>query len=147
MAPERGAQPGSRSGQLGRRLVGGLREVALLPVIGVLIVIGTVINTNFLQFNNFTEIGQFSSSLGVTVVGESLVLLTGGMDLSLESTYGLAPMVGAWMILSTNLFGNGVMLNPYLALLVVLAVEPPSGCSTACSSSRHGSTASSSPSP
>ena len=83
-----------------------------------LIIIGTVINPNFFSINNFTEIGQFSSALGVVVVAESLVLLTGGLDLSLESTYGLAPMVAAWTILSRNLFGAGLMLSPYLALLV-----------------------------
>ncbi|HTW98004.1 MAG TPA: ABC transporter permease [Acidimicrobiales bacterium] len=122
VAPERSLPPAPSSSELGRRVVGGLRQVALLPVIGVLIVVGAVINPNFLQLNNFTEIGQFSSSLGVVVVGESLVLLTGGMDLSLESTYGLAPMVAAWTILSRNLFGAGIMLSPYLALLVLLAV-------------------------
>jgi simple sugar transport system permease protein len=122
VAPDRDARPSGLAGGVARRLIGGTRQVALLPVIGVLIVVGTVINPNFLALNNFTEIGQFSSSLGVTVVGESLVLLTGGLDLSLESTYGLAPMVAAWTILSTNLFGAGIDLNPYLALLVLLAV-------------------------
>ena len=122
VAPERQAPPAAPGNETARRVVAGLRQVALLPVIGLLIVIGTVINPNFLAINNFTEIGQFSSSLGVVVVGESLVLLTGGLDLSLESTYGLAPMVAAWTILSTNLFGAGIMLNPYLALLVLLAV-------------------------
>lgn len=120
--------PGDNLGQrpslrgLGGQTVAGLRQVALLPVIGVLIIVGTVINPSFLAINNFTEIGQFSSSLGLTVVGESLVLLTGGMDLSLESTYGLAPMVAAWTILSRNLFGAGLMLSPYLALVVLVAV-------------------------
>jgi simple sugar transport system permease protein len=122
VVPGRNARPPVGGSDVGRRLVGGLRQVALLPVIAVLIVIGTVINPNFFAINNFTEIGQFSSSLGVMVVAESLVLLTGGLDLSLESTYGLAPMVAAWTILSTNLFGAGIMLNPYLALLVLLIV-------------------------
>jgi simple sugar transport system permease protein len=120
--PERGSPPPPGGSDVGRRLVGGLRQVALLPVIGVLIVVGTVINPSFLSINNFTEIGEFSSALGVTVVAESLVLLTGGMDLSLESTYGLAPMVAAWTILSRNSFGAGLMLSPYLALVVLVVV-------------------------
>ena len=122
VAPDSERRPQSTAAGIARRLLGGTRQVALLPVIGVLIIIGTVINPNFLALNNFTEIGQFSSSLGVVVVGESLVLLTGGLDLSLESTYGLAPMVAAWTILSRNLFGAGLELSPYLALLVLLAV-------------------------
>jgi len=120
--PARATPPPVPSNAAGRRFVGGMRQIALVPVIGVLIVIGTLINPSFLSFNNFTEIGEFSSALGITVVGESLVLLTGGMDLSLESTYGLAPMVAAWTILSRNSFGAGLMLSPYLALVVLLAV-------------------------
>jgi len=120
--PRPGTPRGGHSADMARRFLGGLRQVALLPVIGVLIIVGSVINSHFFDINNFTEIGQFSSSLGLVVVGESLVLLTGGMDLSLESTYGLAPMVAAWTILSSNLFGAGIMLSPYLALLVLLAV-------------------------
>ena len=72
--------------------------------------------------SNITGLGQQISSLGVVVVGESLILLIGGMDLSLEATYGLAPMVAAWLIVPAAAFGNGMMLNPYLGLLIVLAV-------------------------
>jgi ribose/xylose/arabinose/galactoside ABC-type transport system permease subunit len=53
----------------------------------------------------------------VVVVGESLILLTGGLDLSLEATYGLAPMVAAWLIVPVASFGAGTMLNPYLGIL------------------------------
>ena len=48
--------------------------------------------------------------------------MIGGMDLSLESTYGLAPMVAAWLIVPVAAFGEGTDLNPYLGILVLLAV-------------------------
>ena len=44
------------------------------------------------------------------------------MDLSLESTYGLAPMVAAWLIVPAAAFGDGLLLNPYLGILILLAV-------------------------
>ena len=75
-----------------------LREVALLPVLVLLIIVGTLVSPAFFTVSNFAGIGQQSSALGVVVVGESLILLIGGMDLSLESTFGLAPMVAAWLI-------------------------------------------------
>ena len=62
------------------------REAALVPVLAVLIVVGSILNSHFLTVANMTGIGQEFSSLGVIVVGESLILLIGGMDLSLEST-------------------------------------------------------------
>src|SRR5260370_31329037 len=99
-----------------------LREVALLPVLVLLIVVGTVVSPAFLTLSNLAGIGQQSSALGVVVVGESLILLIGGMDLSLESTFGLAPMVAAWLIVPVAAYGNGADLSPYLGILVLLAV-------------------------
>jgi simple sugar transport system permease protein len=99
-----------------------LRETALLPVIVVMMVIGASTSSAFLTVANLAGVGQQISALGVVVVGESLILLIGGMDLSLESTFGLAPMIAAWLIVPVSAFGQGMMLNPYLGILILLAV-------------------------
>jgi simple sugar transport system permease protein len=99
-----------------------IREAALLPVLAVLLVVGAILNSHFLTVSNMTGIGQQVSALGVVVVGESLILLIGGMDLSLESTYGLAPMLAAWLIVPLAASGDGLLLNPYLGILILLAV-------------------------
>jgi simple sugar transport system permease protein len=106
-----------------RRAAGKLvRDFALLPVIIVLLVVGGIINSSFLTSANLTNIGLQSASLGVVVVAESLILLSGGIDLSLQSTYGLAPMVGAWLIAPVASHGLGVELNPVLGLVVTIGV-------------------------
>ena len=102
--------------------VGVLRQAALVPVLVILLVVGSLVSSVFLTESNLAGVGQQVSALGVVVVGESLILLIGGMDLSLESTYGLAPMVAAWLILPVADYGNGLKLNPYLGILVLLAV-------------------------
>jgi simple sugar transport system permease protein len=99
-----------------------IREAALLPVLAVLLIVGTVLNSHFLTVSNLTGIGQQVSALGVVVVGESLILLIGGLDLSLESTFGLAPMVAAWLLVPVAASGNGMLLNPYLGIIILLAV-------------------------
>ena len=99
-----------------------LREVALLPVLVLLLVVGAVVSPAFLTVSNFAGIGQQSSALGVVVVGESLILLIGGIDLSVEATFGLAPMVAAWLIVPVAAYGSGTDLSPYLGILVLLAV-------------------------
>jgi len=99
-----------------------LREVALLPVLVLLIIVGTVVSPAFFTVSNFAGIGQQSSALGVVVVGESLILMIGGMDLSLESTFGLAPMVAAWLIVPVSAYGSGTDLSPYLGIVVLLVV-------------------------
>jgi simple sugar transport system permease protein len=124
-ARARGIAP-SAAGSVGSWLramnVGVLREVALLPVLILLIIVGTVVSPAFFTVDNFAGIGQQSSALGVVVVGESLILIIGGMDLSLESTFGLAPMVAAWLIVPVAAFGSGTDLSPYLGIVALLAV-------------------------
>jgi simple sugar transport system permease protein len=102
--------------------VSALREVALLPVLVVLVIVGTIVSPVFLTVSNLTGIGQQISALGVVVIGESLILIIGGMDLSLESTYGFAPMVAAWLIVPATAFGSGAELNVFIGLLVLLLV-------------------------
>ncbi len=99
-----------------------LREAALLPVLAVLIVVGALVSPVFLTVSNMSGVGQQISSLGVVVVGESLILLVGGIDLSLEGTYGFAPMVAAWLIVPVAAYGQGVELSPYLGILICLVI-------------------------
>ncbi|HTT90580.1 MAG TPA: ABC transporter permease [Acidimicrobiales bacterium] len=99
-----------------------VREAALLPVLAVLIVVGALVSPVFLTVSNMSGVGQQISSLGVVVVGESLILLVGEMDLSLEGTYGFAPMVAAWLIVPVAAYGQGAELSPYLGILICLVI-------------------------
>src|SRR5256884_1650428 len=99
-----------------------IRELASLPVIVLLVIIGAFVNPAFLTADNFSNVAQQSAALGAVVVAESLILLTGKFDLSLQATYGLAPMVGAWLIVSKDGQGLGTNLNPFLGIAIVLLV-------------------------
>jgi len=106
----------------GGTLLGWLRELALLPAIGVLLVVGVASSPAFFTTSNFSNTAQGSAALGMVVVAETLILLTGSFDLSLQSIYGLAPMVGAWLIVSKDGHGLGTEWSPALGILVVLAI-------------------------
>ena len=56
------------------------------------------------------------------VLAESLVIITGKFDLSLESTFGFAPAIGALAVLPAAKFGFGIELPTVLGLLLLLAV-------------------------
>src|ERR1700693_80167 len=99
-----------------------IRELALLPVIVLLVIIGAFVNPAFLTADNFINVAQESAALGAVVVAETLILLTGKFDLSLQATYGLAPMVGAWLIVSKDGQGLGTDWNPFLGIAIVLLV-------------------------
>ena len=97
-----------------------LRELTLLPAIALAIVAGWLVSDAFLTTENFLNILQQSSELSVLVIAESLILIAGKFDLSLESVVGLGPMLGAWLIASSTTFGgSGFGWSSYAALPVV----------------------------
>lgn len=103
-------------------LANWVRELALVPIILLLLIVGAFVNPAFFTADNFINVAQQSAALGVVVVAESLILLTGKFDLSLQSTYGLAPMVGAFMIVTKDGQGLGTDWNPYIGIAIVLLV-------------------------
>jgi simple sugar transport system permease protein len=99
----------------------GLRELTLIPAIALAIIVGSVASDSFLTADNFFNILQQSSELSIVVIAETLVLLCGKFDLSLESVVGIAPMLGAWLIIdNVEIGGSGIGLDWRLAIVVVL---------------------------
>jgi simple sugar transport system permease protein len=105
-----------------RRWPKRLARLALFPALILLIGVGAFSNSAFLLPANLLTILQQSSVLALLVLAESLVLIGGKFDLSLESTVGLAPMVGGWLISAASMGGSGLISNPYVAILATLAV-------------------------
>jgi simple sugar transport system permease protein len=107
----------------GRRVsLGALRELTLLPAIAGVIIAGAILNSSFLTVSNFIDIAEISAALGAVVVAESLVLLVGDLDLSLQSIYGLAPLIAAWLIVPRSQVGLGSDLPPALGLVILVAI-------------------------
>jgi simple sugar transport system permease protein len=105
-----------------RQSFAGLRELTLVPAILLTILIGSFASDAFLTTDNFLNILQQSSELSVVVIAEAMILIVGKFDLSLESVVGLAPMLGAWLIIQdTHNGGSGVGLAWWLAIPIVLA--------------------------
>ncbi|MFF2813086.1 ABC transporter permease [Streptomyces sp. NPDC058000] len=103
---------------------GRWRDFSLVPVILLLGVIGFIVSPAFLTEDNLIGVVQQSTELGLLVLGEALVLISGRMDLSLESTIGLAPVVALWLVLpahGTRFAGLG-LLPSWTAVPLCLAV-------------------------
>jgi len=96
--------------------------IALLQLIILAMIIGAVLHPAFLTPINLVNVLQQSSELSVLVLAEAIILIVGRFDLSLESIVGVAPMVAAWLVTDAALNGSGLMLNPYLAIGVMLIV-------------------------
>src|SRR6185312_12594699 len=100
------------------------RDLALVPAIVVVAIVGFIVSPVFLSSDNMINVLQSMSEISIVVLAETIVLITGKMDLSLESIFGLAPGLAAWLIVDPAIT-HGLGLNalpPALAVPVVLLV-------------------------
>ncbi|MEV5177237.1 ABC transporter permease [Streptomyces flaveolus] len=88
-----------------------LRDLALIPAIIVMAIVGQLVNPVFLQPDNLINVLQTMSEIALLVLAQTLVLIVKKMDLSLESTVGLAPGVAAWLTVPAGA-AHGVGLLP-----------------------------------
>ncbi|WP_405667511.1 ABC transporter permease [Streptomyces sp. NBC_01166] len=79
-----------------------LRDLSLVPVLLVLGLIGFIVSPAFLTADNLIGVAQQSTELSLLVLAQALVLIVGRMDLSLESTIGVAPVIAVWMVLPSD---------------------------------------------
>jgi simple sugar transport system permease protein len=86
----------------GRFTLRRLRDFSLIPVILLLLLVGFIVSPNFLTGSNMLAVLQQSTELSLLVLGETLVLIAGRMDLSLESTIGVAPVLAVWLVLPAH---------------------------------------------
>lgn len=99
-----------------------LRDFALIPPIIAIIVIGSVLYPAFRTRATFEDLLSTMAWIALLVVAESLILITGKMDLSLESTVGLAPGIAAWLTLPKGI-NHGLHAVPgFWAVPIALAV-------------------------
>jgi len=98
-----------------------LQSLALIPVIIVVMIAGALISPAFLTpVNLFNNILAFSAALGILVIAESIILIGGYFDLSLQSTVGFSIVL--FMFLSTDGASGkpGIGLPIWLAALIAI---------------------------
>ncbi|MEV8099543.1 ABC transporter permease [Kitasatospora sp. NPDC085879] len=112
-----------RTALLGGRIpLARLRDLALVPAIVVIAIVGQIVNPVFLQADNLINVLQTMSEMALLVLAQTMILIVKKMDLSLESTMGLAPGVAAWLVVPVGA-GHGLgLLSGAWAIPVTLAV-------------------------
>ncbi|GAB3977120.1 ABC transporter permease [Actinoallomurus acanthiterrae] len=96
-------------------------QLGMVPALSIAVLIGSLANNTFLTSSNLINVLQQSAELGILVIAETLILLTGKFDLSLESIIGFAPMLGAWLVLP-NVKGGVGALPTAAGLAIMFAV-------------------------
>lgn len=107
------------------------------------IVVFTILSPYFLTANNVSNIGRAGTIIGISAVGQTIVMIAGGFDLSVASVMAAAGMVAAYITNAGGSFAlavvaaivggiavgllNGVVIgyariNPLIATLATLSI-------------------------
>ena len=117
MEREKELSEGKAAGKLTNmfRILQNFREGTLMLVLIVVCVVMSFASPYFLTWNNIKAIMLSFSTEGIVAVGMTIMLVGGGIDLSVGSVMALA------MVIAGKLFLLG--MNPWLASLIAIAIS------------------------
>ncbi|MEY9873130.1 ribose transport system permease protein [Streptacidiphilus sp. MAP12-33] len=95
LAADRGAPRGGAGATLVRRLAQSPEAGVIIACVLVFVAIALDAPT-YTSVGNLQVMGRDLSQVGILAIGESLVILTGGIDLSVGALAGLAGILAAW---------------------------------------------------
>jgi ribose/xylose/arabinose/galactoside ABC-type transport system permease subunit len=105
------------------RILTRIRNFVLDNMIWFLLLIGIVVFAlripKFFSTPNLLNVLLNSSPMGILVLGETLVLLTGNFDLSIESIVGFTAMFAAWLM-GTGEFSSQLGMGPAFAIVLMV---------------------------
>lgn len=104
-------------------MAGVLRNNVLVLIFVILVALFSLTSRHFLSPNNMLLILMRVAPLGIVVAGQTLVIITGGIDLSVGSVAGLTSIVAANLMLETD----PDIFSPYFAIVVALLVAAAIG--------------------
>jgi ribose transport system permease protein len=94
---------------------------SLLLIFGVMCLIFAWLTPHFLSPQNFVNIGQTLAVVGIVAIGETILLITGGVDISVGSVAALAGVV-------TSLLWDNGLLPVWVCVAVGLLCGAGVGC-------------------
>ena len=91
------------------------REAFLIILVAIIFIIMGLTNKNFLKWTNISTIITSLAIDGIVVIGMTIILISGGIDLAVGSTLCLCITVAGWLMKYAS-------VNPWLASLVGIGV-------------------------
>ena len=91
------------------------REAFLIILVAIIFVVMGLTNKNFLKWTNISTIITSLAIDGIVVIGMTIILISGGIDLAVGSTLCLCITVAGWLMKYAS-------VNPWLASLVGIGV-------------------------
>jgi erythritol transport system permease protein len=101
----------------GKILLEGRAFLALI----VIIIVFSILSPNYLTTSNLLTMASHVAVYALLAIGMLLVILNGGIDLTVGSTLGLAGVIAGFLMQGVRLKQFGVVLFPSVWVVVVLA--------------------------
>ncbi|MFJ8623266.1 ABC transporter permease [Kitasatospora sp. NPDC093550] len=114
-APEAGAVPGRSGGPRALLAAVGGQNVSLIGALAVVVGLFGTLDPNFVGWDNIQVIAEAATVSGLLAVVQTVVIICGGLDISVGSQAGLASVTSAMVFTSTG-------ASPYLGIGAALAV-------------------------
>lgn len=86
-----------------------------------LFIIGRIITPLFFSTVNISNLLSQCGLLGLLALAQSVVLITGNFDLTIEETMIFTGLFGGWLVTTSNQV-PGPQLNPFLGVILMVAV-------------------------
>jgi ribose/xylose/arabinose/galactoside ABC-type transport system permease subunit len=102
----------------------GLEGQQLIILVGLVLLVALFsgINPNFLTLRNFEDILRMSSIYGIAALGMTLVMITGGIDLSVGSVMALGGALGAGFLGNAFSAANPIHLPFIVSVILAIAI-------------------------
>jgi ribose transport system permease protein len=94
-----------------------------------MLIVFSIFNPSFARFDNLMLILLTGSIIGIVAIGQTIVLLSGGIDLSVGSMVAFSGVIAAGLM-RRGIPGLILPLDPYLAMLVAMAAGGLAGLFT-----------------
>lgn len=104
------------------RRIGVQNEILIIAIIVMVAIIGTA-NSNFFRFSNLSIVGQSVAIMGILSITQMIIIIMGGIDMTVGSVAGLGSVVSAMLFMKLE--------NAGLSILMTLAVGVICGLITA----------------
>lgn len=107
---------GGEEFELGKILLEGRAFFALIAIVTIF----SLLSPNYFALENFLTMASHVAIYGILAIGMLLVIINGGIDLSVGSTLGLSGVVAGFFMQGVTLNMFGVVLYPSVWVVVVL---------------------------
>ena len=117
----------------GKKLVQRSSTISIFLILVVMCAIMAIVSPAFIKISNILSTARSFSAIAVAGIGVSMIIITGGIDLSIGSAYGLAGVISAMLVVSgmpliPGILGGmllGSVVGALNGLMVVYLKLPP----------------------